>query len=152
MVNIANHVGFSGTREEMSRKQADEVYRILRQYYVDHYKGEDLWFHHGDCIGSDTLARLTATNLGYKVYRHPPLDDKFQAFTSYDATDPPYSYHGRNKRIVHACALLVATPLKSYDGGGGTWFTIKHARSINKPNIVIFRDGTVQAELHKCIP
>ena len=55
----------------------------------------------------------------------------------------PRQYHERNRNIVDATDILVATP-KENKGDiyrGGTWYTINYAVSKGKPVYIIWPDG-----------
>lgn len=132
------HVGFSGTREGMNDFQKDKVACWLKEFMLRSQVAEDVWFHHGDCIGADAEAHMIAQEYGYYIHKHPPLDEKYSAHMSCDKEDPPYSYHGRNQRIVKACDVLIATPKRV--SGGGTWYTIQCAINMKKPHIIIHSD------------
>lgn len=132
------HVGFSGTREGMNEFQKKHLAHWLREFMLKSKLHEDLWLHHGDCVGADVEAHITAREYGYYIYKHPPIDGKLSANMPSDREDPPYSYSGRNQRIVLATHVLIATPKK--DSGGGTWNTIQHAINNNRPRVIIHRN------------
>lgn len=146
MTNLPDHVGFTGTRKGMTVNQLGMVKALLAQGKSPQALAES-WFHHGMCIGSDTEAHKIAKGLTHKIYGHPPSDKKYYSDLALecDAIDPPYSYHGRNQRIVMAVRFLIATPYDN-SGKGGTWWTINCARKMNKPRIIIHRDGSVIKE------
>lgn len=137
-----DHVGFSGSRLGMSDKQLEWFERLLIIRMSQCGLG---WFHHGGCIGADTQAHMIAKELGYRIELHPSLDHKFTAIhmTDCDKTNPEFSYHGRNQRIVLASKFLMMTP-RSTGQQGGTWNTIGHARSIKRPHTVIYRNGKIE--------
>lgn len=137
------HIGFSGSREGMSTAQFALVRTRLAICPIT-----DVWLHHGLCRGADADAHDIARRLGFKIYGHPALDRSYEVGglrETCDKLDAPYSYHGRNHRIVLECELLIATP-KNNSGTGGTWWTINCARRIGKPRIIIHRDGSVLSE------
>jgi len=139
------HVGFSGSRHGCSAEQLLRVHYILKDLAKPFSGYSTFWFHHGDCVGADAQVMREARAIGFKIYRHPPLDKSMVANTSYDETDPEFSYHGRNQRIVSRTSILVAAP---YDRSqiGGTWWTIDCARRMKKPRIIVFRDGNIDRE------
>lgn len=135
-----NHIGYSGTRLGMAERQSISVLRLLTSYHI---MGEEMWFHHGNCRGGDDQSQAMARKLGYKIYRHPALSDVYDANCPYDASDAPFSYHGRNQRIVMRTGILIAAPYRANDSqGGGTWWTINCAIRMKKPVIVVHRDGS----------
>ena len=139
------HVGFSGSREGMTEVQKALVYEYLLE--ISMFPGLK-WFHHGDCIGSDREAHYISKKLVYAVHLHPPLDPRMRAFLQDDCdkVDEPWSYHGRNQRIVKATQLLLATPFSSNPtASGGTWYTIRHALTNNRPTVIFYRDGRIES-------
>ena len=136
------HVGFTGTRRGMSLEQKTVVGNILCRIR-DQNKTQTL--HHGCCVGADVEAHMIAYDMGFKIHLHPPLDtsyecDDLKILSQAFEVDPPYSYSGRNQRIVLRSNLVIATPL-SLNGKGGTWNCLGHADDINKPRIIIIPDG-----------
>lgn len=143
------HVGFTGTREGMTPNQKQFVSSALFAIITDKlHSGSTFWFHHGDCLGADDEACMMAKDFGYKIWRHPALKDAYRrAYTpandlgAFDATDQPYSYQGRNHRIVVKSQVLIAAPLTKHQHGG-TWSTIDMARRVLKPLLITFHDNT----------
>lgn len=124
-------VGFSGTRRGMTAYQYERVLKEL--VGVDE-------LHHGDCIGSDEEADQAARSVGVHVVIHPPDDDKARAFCfqAGDGITMPLPYLVRNHAIVDTTDRLVATPDTAHETlRSGTWATIRHARSVGRPVVVI---------------
>lgn len=146
MVYPTDHLGFSGTREGMSEAQLEKVKIILDDRRL---LTQERWLHHGLCIGADTQMHHLAKALRYKIWGHPPIDRRHYCVPDLkeecDYYDAPYSYHGRNQRILVEVRLLIATPLNN-SGKGGTWWTINCARRMQKPRIIIHRDGSMLKE------
>lgn len=145
------HVGFSGTREGMNDFQKGHVSAFLKKWFDESQAAVEIWFHHGDCIGADEQSHRIAKELNYYVHLHPPLDEKYGAHlaSECDKVDPPYSYHGRNHRIVIASNVLIMTPKSAEILRSGTWATIRYARAMNKPHVIVFKD---RVELHGVSP
>jgi len=141
-----SHVGFSGSREGMSKRQLDIVRHWLLEICM--YPNAPIWFHHGDCIGADAEAHQIAKEYGYKIHLHPPLDPKYRANLGGECNivEECWSYHGRNQRILKASQLLIATPKKVLSQGGGTWYTILKAIEWKIPRIVVDPDGNITKE------
>ncbi len=136
--------GFTGTRNGMSEDQKDTVRWNLRL-------GSE--FHHGDCFGADVEAYGIALAMGLKIVCHPPENSTMRAFTaSFDVIMPKQGYLQRNRAIVDACEILIATP-EGYveQERSGTWSTIRYARSRNKELLIIYPDGSIEhsKEWHK---
>lgn len=140
-------VGFTGTRQGMSDQQLDAFVRLVRANFMS----EMSEFHHGDCVGSDAQAHeIVATMLrgrgeGY-VYIHPPTESKYRALCN---SQPriilqPKPYLERDRDIVDACDILIATPkeqppIPTGKGlRGGTWYTIRYARKVGKLHYIIY--------------
>lgn len=118
-------------------------------------------FHHGDCEGADEQAhdmmRVLLTRhwpLRVDIVIHPPKDEHHRAHC--DATMlreelamvrvlPPKGYLERDRDIVNDTELLIATPKGyTFQGKGGTNYTIRYALTHNKPVLVIWPDGSAQ--------
>jgi len=101
--------------------------------------------HHGDCVGSDEQFHNFAIILNYRIIVHPPTAERFRAFCKGGEVRTPKQYYDRDQDIVDETSLLIATP-KTKKEFGGTWHTINYARSLNKPIIIIYPDGTETRE------
>jgi hypothetical protein len=133
-------IGFTGTRSGMTLRQ-----RItLNEMILPNFTGE---FHHGDCNGADREAHTVASRRGFRIVTHPPTNDKLRAFCVANEVRDPLPYIERNQVIVDETELLIACP-----GGAdeelrsGTWATIRYARKLKRPTVIVFPDGTVKAE------
>jgi hypothetical protein len=142
-------VGFTGTQEGMTALQKSTFSRIMQNCFIKETLSGDhspINFHHGDCIGADA----EASDLVSKeclVYIHPP--DAFlkrayrPAFYSYG----PLPYLVRNRAIVDATQVLIATPKRQFEElRSGTWSTVRYARRLNKEIIIIWPDGKTTHE------
>jgi hypothetical protein len=89
-------------------------------------------FRHGDCVGADAQAHAMAKADGFRVVIHPPSDDSKRAFCQGDAVLAPPPYLVRNRRIVDASGVLVATPQGDEELRSGTWSTVRYARKIRR--------------------
>ena len=138
-------IGFTGTRNGMTAHQLAGVQDVLRCLCPSEV-------HHGDCIGSDvqfhSSAQHTALNLGYqvKVVVHPPSNSTHRANTTGDDAYAPKPYLERNKDIVKTTQILVATPAGPETQRSGTWSTIRYARKMNRPIIILWPDGNRTTE------
>ena len=53
----------------------------------------------------------------------------------------------RNRDIVRETAVLIATPEQTIEQlRSGTWATVRYARKMNRPTVLIFPDGTLTLE------
>lgn len=137
-------IGFTGTRAGMSFAQLRTVKRLLSEIGTSET-------HSGDCIGADAdfMECVDQMNGVYSV-GHPPNKRALRAFCHYQFTQPPRGYLERNRDIVDAAQLLIACPDSHREiPRSGTWYTVRYARSKNKPIIIVFPDGS---ELHENFP
>jgi len=157
------HIGFTGTRKGMTEEQrlalVDLFYSIdlLRTLdpYTGHYRNE-MYFHHGDCKGSDVTAHALARSVGWLVISHPPENSGHRAWCtgSYQVRSAA-PYLTRNLNIVNESDLLIATPLESeMITRSGTWTTIRRAYDRGLHTKIIFPDGRTEDfmsgyDLHK---
>ena len=126
-------LGFTGTQKEMTIEQFEIILWLLKYY-------NPISVHHGDCIGADyefhKLCRLKSAHT--MIVLHPPINPKKRAFCNGDLIVNPKPYLERNKDIVNRCDLLIAVPgEKKEQLRSGTWSTIRYARKVGKPHIVI---------------
>jgi hypothetical protein len=134
-------IGFTGTRDGMSARQKEEVTSLFK-------KGKELNF--GDCSGADCEAFRIAQKLSMKTVCWPPTNERLRMFCKADIVKPAEDYLTRNRRIVNASELVIAAPKEFLEPiqkrGGGTWATIRYARKIKKPLVIVFPDGTKKRE------
>jgi hypothetical protein len=162
-------IGFTGTRNGMTQAQSHAFVSLLMGGEVAYYLGIDALFyddekersristfHHGDCKGADDEAADAVKNLrdiarkyrGISIVCHPPADNTHRAFNKHaEVTLEPKTHFARNRDIVNACDLLIATPWQTErppkGTGGGTWYTIEFAEKQGKPVMIIWPDGNV---------
>lgn len=131
-------IGFTGSREGMTREQGVAFCALLKGLCATE-------LHHGDCVGADAqahdIARVMADPPGIIV--HPPSSPRLRARKSGSWSYPPKPYLERNRDIVEACNVLVATPKSMADRKGETWWTILAASRAGKRVLVIRPDGIV---------
>lgn len=131
-------VGFTGTQKGMTTAQEKSVRAIFETLRLLSFQ----WLHEGDCIGADADANRIWRQCGGKIHSHPPIKEKLRAFSLFDYDEEPRDYLVRNKCIVNACELLVATPKGPEEIRSGTWSTIRYARSKQLPRLIVFPCGT----------
>lgn len=137
-------LGFTGTRHEPTEAQKDFIFRNM-------FDATEL--HHGCCVGSDKAAHDTASPYdALTIWLHQPTDQKLmvplpQLLTRggiHALSAKPY--HARNRDIVDACDILIATPDGPRRPHSGTWYTIEYAK-VNKVAVVVcLPDGTIYPE------
>jgi hypothetical protein len=133
-------VGFTGTREGMTRKQFRKFCTIIRTTPMKS-------FHQGCCIGADTQACIAMYDYRPKVrmFGHPPTDTRYMDMMNPEFCDTlmdPLPYHERNKAIVRASTLMIATPLASTYYQSGTWHAIDFSIRKHTPVLLIDPEGT----------
>jgi hypothetical protein len=128
-------VGFTGTREGMTDQQRRKMCELLAELQPSEA-------HHGDCIGADAEFHALVGRIA-PVVIHPPSVPNRRAFCGAEVVLIPRSYLERNRNIVDACELLIATP-KSDVRKGGTWYTIGYAERRGKLAVIVWPDGTVE--------
>jgi hypothetical protein len=136
-------VGFTGTREGMTKPQR----RRVRELVVEYGPKEG---HHGDCEGGDE--QFHSICRGEKVFTvaHPPKDSRWRAFCSADRTERVKDFLDRNKDIVQESTVLIAAPKEEVEPapaqGQGTWSTVRYARKRGIPVRVVLPSGQLQGE------
>lgn len=127
------HVGFTGTQQGLTLEQRVELARVLYAYT------DGTVFHHGDCIGADDEAHDIARDAGYDIEIHPPINDYKRAWRRGGILHEPKEYLDRNHDIVDACDVLIAAPAQVEEVmRSGTWATVRYARKLGKPVVMIF--------------
>ena len=121
------HIGFTGTRKGMTDRQKETLELLLRNTAMadeNNDKGYNL-FHHGDATGADTEAVEIAAKLEYGICAHVSAKNS-EALLN------------RNMSIVDSCFLLIAAPYSLDEVvRSGTWHTIRYARRVGRPAIVL---------------
>lgn len=144
-------VGFTGTRFGMSPEQHQSVTRILDETFM----ALGIRGHHGDCIGADKefhgicrqLQLWSRPNGGVSMVGHPPVDNENRAWCVFDVMHAPLTHMKRNKAIVDAVSVMIATPYEERElQYGGTWKTVGFARKATRPLFLVWRDGRVDLE------
>lgn len=109
---------------------------------------DELWLHHGDCIGADVQACAIATSLGWLLHAHPPDIESSRGYVLSSKQECPYPYLRRNLHIVQASTLLIATPRQTHEiaRGSGTWQTIRTARRAQIARQIVYPDGWVRPD------
>jgi hypothetical protein len=126
-------VGFTGSRQGMTQAQREAVVEVLM---------EATEAHHGDCVGADREFHEICEELGIDVVLHPPTDPKLRAWCHATRVEEPRPYLERNRQIVKAAELMVATPKEKVEPppsrGQGTWSCIRYARKLKRELLVVF--------------
>jgi len=132
--------GFTGTRNPIPRVQEEAFVRLLT---VAGRYGDVL--HHGDCVGADEVAHITAQGLGLGVVVHPPNVETHRAHSPGGHLLPPLPYLERNKNIVASTFRLLALPGSSQEElRSGTWATVRYAKQMGRMVIIVWPDGRTE--------
>ena len=142
-------IGFTGTQLEMTVYQIF-VLGILFNIF------RPIEFHHGDCIGADADAHEVAEffknyfnlkNFNLKIVIHPSNINSKRAFKNGDRILKSLNPLQRNKNIVYISNIVVAAPYQEHEIlRSGTWATIRYAKKINKPLIIIHPNKEFETE------
>ena len=137
------HIGFTGTRHGMTTQQSLALVAVLEAY-------QPHAFHHGDCVGADAQAHALVRLYfpAIRIITHPPTQTALRAYAAADEQRVPFAYLIRNKQIVTESAMLVAAPEDRHERQrSGTWATVRHARQLGKPVMLLWTDGEVTREV-----
>lgn len=130
-------VGVTATREGATAAQVATLLDLLTGPGV-----EVAELHHGDCVGGDADADRVACSLGLRRVSHPPDNPKRRAFCRTEEERPELPYLRRNAEIVRSTGILIAMPKQAEEHRyGGTWSTVRLARSFRRPVVIIRPDG-----------
>lgn len=134
------HVGITATRDGLTPEQAHALAGLLAGWDVAE-------LHHGDCVGGDAEADAIAAALGIPRVAHPPDNSGLRAYTAAEVVLPPEPYKARNRAIVLATCPLVGLPASPVEQRyGGTWGTVRYARGLGRPLLIVAPDGTITRE------
>jgi len=115
----------------MTSRQRDDLYGFFDSHFVSE-------FHHGDCEGADQQAHEIAESLYIPIFIHPPTNPVARAFCSGAFVIlKPKPYLERNHDIVDAVDFMLAAPKGPEVLRSGTWATIRYAKQINKPLLIL---------------
>lgn len=121
--------GFTGTREGMTDKQKRAVMELLAHGGI---------FHHGDCLGADEQAWWLASSADCWTIAHPCTIETMCAHTKSSVIRPAKPPLERNHDIVDGCDVLIAAPRSlTEEQHSGTWATVRYARKVGKPVIIL---------------
>jgi hypothetical protein len=140
--DMITRVGFTGTRRGMTGEQKIHFAWVLSAYEAE---GGIQEFHHGDCVGADSEAHDIVSEVlpNARIYIHPPLDSRYRANRQGYVVRNPLHYLDRNRNIVDASDVLIATPGEETEQlRSGTWSTVRYARKQGKRVFVIYPSGT----------
>jgi len=140
-------IGFTGTRNGMTKKQKESFHNLIDAVSVKE-------FLHGDCVGSDEEAHKMVYELikiakgqRIRIMGYPPKYNKYRAFCNCDVFLKPKEYLDRNRDIVDNSEILIATSATDKEElRSGTWSTIRYARKKNRLIYIILPNGKIKIE------
>jgi nucleoside 2-deoxyribosyltransferase len=133
-------VGFTGTQRGGTEEQEAAFFNYVVSRRLD-------VFCHGDCVGWDAHAHdvIRALHPLCRIESFPPLNPEKRAFKEADITHRREEYLTRNKKIVDKCHVLIAAPGEMHEViRSGTWSTVRYARKLGKPVVLIYPDGSTE--------
>jgi hypothetical protein len=81
------------------------------------------------------------------VVVHPPSIEKSRAgCRPVFSTRPPLPYLQRNQNIVRATVVLIAGVSRPERVRSGTWSTVRFARKLRRPIVIVHADGQITHE------
>lgn len=128
-------LGFTGTRETINLFQMQSLRALVRELQPN--EG-----HHGLCTGGDEAFHDICMELKVPIIGHPPKNTsrvmpRFK-WEQCATLHEPLDYILRNRQIVLACAMLIATPLTELEiTRSGTWTTVRLARRLGLRRYII---------------
>ena len=149
-------IGYSGTRDGMTRPQMLAVYHHLAHVLLVNDNDPDIdgiEFHHGDCLGGDQEAHVIATMLGCRIVAHPPLNSRYRAYCKADEIREPKAYLPRDRDIAEETCELLAAPKSDVPyRGSGTWATVGYAVQLGARRPCSRRTGRTGMVLRSSAP
>lgn len=128
-----NNLGFTGTRQGMTLAQKLALEEIVSQYNMS-----DTTFHHGGCHGADCEAHNIAALYTARIVHPGGVTGQWAERTDYGELRKSLSYLERNRNIVDETELLIAAPKSLIEEQrSGTWSTVRYARKVGKPVIIL---------------
>ena len=130
------YVGITGTQDGVTEAQFSSLKELIELLFMNE-------IHGGDCVGFDAecITLVQEIRPEVKTVGHPPLDSKKRAFLEYDELREEKTFLERNHNIVDETGYLLACPNGPEVLRSGTWATIRYARKLNRPIIILWPDG-----------
>lgn len=134
--------GFTGTRHGLTAEQL----HCLQDVAIDMTKGS-----HGACFGADREFHGLFPAIPMEIYPSDEGQHQWAVATCKGAKDvihPIMLPIPRNHQIVNTVERMVAAPLGHIEQfrGSGTWATIRYARKLRRPLIILWPGGRVSRE------
>lgn len=145
MLPNCDDAGFTGTRIGMTSFQQTTFGALLIVFRVTR-------LHNGLAEGADADAAEIAGDSGVQVLGYPSTHgpDRRALAHCHEIAQEPKPPLDRNRDIVQFRDVLFATPRGYWEERrSGTWATIRHARKVGVPIVIIWPDGTVRLEVEE---
>ena len=131
-------IGFTGSQNGCTDVQLESLIEIIEGLTEMNSAS------HGDCIGADeefhNVCRSVPRHI--KIIGHPPTNSSKRAFCKFDFVFEEKDYITRNHDIVNSVDILLACPKETKEIiRSGTWATIRYARKVGIPVLIIYPDG-----------
>lgn len=135
-------IGFTGTRSGLTEAQRDSLRAVLEPLQ------QGLELHHGDCVGADAEVHAIALAQDGLVVKHPASNvGESRAYCVGGLELPAQPPLERNHTIVNCTDALIACPRgQTEELRSGTWATVRYARKLGRPVVIIYPDGTIENE------
>lgn len=130
------NVAFTGPRTGISAWQ-------ISQLTIELHRAGATCLHHGDCKGGDEQAHAVGRRLGLWIIGHPPIATGLRAYCECDELREQDEYVLRDRVMVRQTDLLIAAPNIPEIRRSGTWTTIRYAKQVGGPLIILNPDETV---------
>lgn len=139
-------IGFSGTHEGLTNDQTLHVHMLLG----DLKSAGATQATHGMCIGADEQFHFMAKALKYFVIgcpgvtKHNIVWRRSEKCSDCDLIMPEKYFLSRNHDIVRESDVVIVCPKEVVEQfqGSGTWATMRFAKSVQRPLIILWPDGT----------
>jgi hypothetical protein len=131
-----------------SQTQTVDIQCNKAYYFLADLRDKYVWLRAGDCVGRDYQVSWMWKNFGGYVHGHPPLNSAKRTFFPFDTQEDPLPYLERNKKMVDNSELLLALPIGVETLRSGTWSTVRYARKLGKPIVIIWPTGSITKENH----
>lgn len=133
---MASLIGFTGTRKGVTDACKQQLF-----FHLDQTR-HNAELHHGDCIGADETAHGVAAGLLIPIVIHPPISSGTRAFCqNYSRICQPLGYIDRDRKIVEETHYLIACPEGEEKIRSGTWTTVRYARKLLRPILILWPNG-----------
>lgn len=149
-VDYRSIASFTGTsRAKLSIPQIISLEEVI----WDVFEKGCIWLSHGEAAGADKIANSLAHRAGMQTISHPWTGNKdangrWHRFQFIDIrTEPKDDPIERNHDIVDDGMLLIAAPSCPEYMRSGTWATVRYARKVHKPRVIVWPDGRIEWEV-----